>query len=84
MLDDVASGQECSSTIAQLAAELHVLSWRFLGLQLPESVVALCRARFPAPRARRDLDAWDRCERANPVTFFGIYPFWCERDDASP
>lgn len=81
--DFVMHVQERSYTIPELATELEVLGLRFLGFQLPDAVVEQFRARFPAPVALRDLEAWDRFERDYPLTFFGMYQFWCERMDAA-
>jgi hypothetical protein len=69
--------QERTYTIPEIAAELDVLGLEFLGFQLPRDV----QTRFLAahPRRARDLAAWDAFERANPLTFWGMYQFWCAR-----
>lgn len=75
--------QERSYTIPEIAEELAVLGLRFLGFQVPDAVAAHFRRRFPAASAVRDLESWDRYEREHPLTFRGMYQFWCERVGAS-
>ena len=75
--DFVMHVQERSYTIPELAAALKALDLRFLGFQLPDTVLAQFRSQFPDPTALRDLAAWDHFERTHPLTFFGMYQFWC-------
>jgi len=76
--DFVMHVQERTYTIPELAAALEALELRFLGFQVPDTVISQFRSQFPAPSALRELEAWDHFERANPLTFFGMYQFWCE------
>lgn len=77
--DLVAHVQERSYTIEELAGELAALDLEFLGFQLPRDVQWRFAAEHPAPQAGRDLAAWARFEERHPMTFWGMYQFWCAR-----
>lgn len=75
--DLVAHVQERSYTIPELVEELTALDLAFLGFQLPRDVQTQFRTDFPRANPARDLDAWHRFEQRYPLTFGGMYQFWC-------
>lgn len=77
--DLVAHVQERTYTIPELAAELAALDLEFLGFQLPRDVQHRFAAEHPGREAARDLIAWAHFEDRHPMTFWGMYQFWCAR-----
>jgi SAM-dependent methyltransferase len=75
--DLVVHVQERSYTIPEIASELRQLRLEFLGFQLPRDVQSRFVAMHPHPNAALDLAAWDAFEQAHPLTFWGMYQFWC-------
>jgi ubiquinone/menaquinone biosynthesis C-methylase UbiE len=77
--DLVAHVQERTYTMAELAAELDALDLEFLGFQLSRDVQQRFAAEHPHAGAARDLAAWAAFEDRHPLTFWGMYQFWCAR-----
>lgn len=61
-------------TIAKILDDLRL---RFLGFNLPDSVMSRFRARHG--KVDLDLGAWHAFETDNPTTFTGMYQFWAAR-----
>jgi hypothetical protein len=66
--------QQLDSDIAAVNAALDLA---FLGVQLPRDVQTQFRTDFPRANPARDLEAWHRFEQQHPLTFGGMYQFWC-------
>jgi hypothetical protein len=52
----------------------------FIGFELSALISQAYRARFPDDGAMTDLDRWKTFESEQPVTFSGMYQFWCQKD----
>ena len=72
--------QEHQFTIPEIGALLARQGLEFLGFSgLKRSVQGAFAERFPQAEAVTDLEAWHAFETDNPVTFRGMYKFWCRR-----
>lgn len=70
--------QECTYRIAELEHTFASLDLRFLGFQVPRSVLAAFTRMHPAAGAALDLGAWAAFEEKHPLTFWGMYQFFVE------
>ena len=75
--------EEHRTTIPAIKALLADLGLRFVGFQLPPSVVSEYARRYPKDRSRTDLDQWHAFESDVPGAFPGMYEFWVQKP-ASP
>ena len=71
--------QEHRLAIPQIREFLHGEKLAFLGFELPADALQDYRLRYPNDPAMTDLECWDAFERERPVTFAGMYQFWCQR-----
>ena len=71
--------QEHQFTLVQIAALLEALGLEFLGLELDPWVVEAYSRFNPADLNGTDLESWHRFELENPLTFAGMYQFWCRK-----
>ena len=71
--------QEHQFTLLQLASMLDELGLDFLGMEAdPWSIEAYSHFNSADPRGT-DLQNWHRFEIENPLTFAGMYQFWCQK-----
>lgn len=71
--------QEHQFTLLEIAGLLEELGLDFLAMEAdPWSIEAYSRFN-PADPRRIDLNAWHRFEQENPLTFAGMYQFWCQK-----
>lgn len=71
--------QEHQFTLVQIASLLEALDLTFLGLELDPWVVEAYSRFNPADPDGTDLESWHRFELENPLTFAGMYQFWCQK-----
>jgi 2-polyprenyl-3-methyl-5-hydroxy-6-metoxy-1,4-benzoquinol methylase len=72
--------QEHRFTIPMIGAALDRLGLAFCGFELSgQRSLAAFRARHPDPDARFDLGLWHAFETEHPMTFAGMYQFWCQK-----
>lgn len=71
--------QEHQFTLLQIASSLEALELDFLGMETdPWTIEAYSRFNPADPRGI-DLAGWHRFELENPLTFAGMYQFWCQK-----
>ena len=70
--------QEHRFTIPQLKQCLEELGLKFCGFE-DASIVKKFRQLHSVSDAPNDLDIWQAYEEANPITFAGMYQFWCQK-----
>ena len=71
--------QEHQFTLLQIASSLDELGLDFLVMEAdPWTLEAYSRFNPADPRGI-DLEAWHRFELENPLTFAGMYQFWCQK-----
>lgn len=71
--------QEHQFTLLQIASMLAELGLNFLAMEADPSTLE-AYARFnPADPRGTDLAGWHRFELENPLTFAGMYQFWCQK-----
>lgn len=71
--------QEHQFTLLQIASLLKELGLDFLAMEAdPRAIEAYARFN-PADPQRTDLESWHRFELENPLTFAGMYQFWCQK-----
>jgi SAM-dependent methyltransferase len=66
-------------TLKEIAQFLHDNTLAFRGFQISRSVFDRFRADFPGEGWPGELQCWAQFEAANPLTFSGMYNFWCTR-----
>ena len=72
--------QEHRFTIPMIGAALDRLGLAFCGFELSgQRILAAFRACHPDPGARVDLGLWHAFETEHPMTFAGMYQFWCQK-----
>jgi tetratricopeptide (TPR) repeat protein/2-polyprenyl-3-methyl-5-hydroxy-6-metoxy-1,4-benzoquinol methylase len=71
--------QEHCLTLDQIESFLSESVLRFIGFELPPTVMHEYRTRFTGDPAGTDLRNWTRFEADNPDTFAGMYQFWIQR-----
>src|SRR5262249_18895092 len=71
--------QEHRFTIAEIEALLRALDLRLIGFELPASVAAAYRQRFPDDPGMRRLEHWRQFESERPGTFAAMYQFWVQK-----
>jgi SAM-dependent methyltransferase len=72
--------QEHDFTIPQLAGFLAESGLAFVGFDLDHLSSQKYLTRFPHDQTMTDLVCWDRFERDNPRTFYGMYQFWVQKN----
>ena len=71
--------QEHQFTLLQLQSMLEELGLNFLAMEADAwSIEAYSRFNPADPRGT-DLLSWHRFELENPLTFAGMYQFWCQK-----
>ncbi|MDP1683386.1 MAG: methyltransferase domain-containing protein [Burkholderiales bacterium] len=71
--------QEHQFTLLQLASSLDELGLDFLAMEAdPWTLEAYSRFNPADPRGT-DLQSWHQFELKNPLTFAGMYQFWCQK-----
>jgi hypothetical protein len=73
--------QEHRFTIPQIARFLAETGLAFVGFDLNSYSSQKYLTRFPHDKTMTDLGCWDRFERDNPNTFFGMYHFWVQKNE---
>jgi SAM-dependent methyltransferase len=73
--------QEHHFTIPQIARFLAETGLAFVGFDLNSYSSQKYLTRFPHDKTMTDLGCWDRVERDNPNTFFGMYHFWVQKNE---
>lgn len=71
--------QEHQFTFVQIASLLEALELELLGLEIDPWVVEAYSRFNPADPTGTDLESWHRFELENPLTFAGMYQFWCRK-----
>ena len=71
--------QEHQFTLLQLASMLEELGLSFLAMEADPSTLEAYSHFNPADPRRTDLAGWHRFELENPLTFAGMYQFWCQK-----
>ena len=71
--------QEHQFTSVQIASLLETLGLEFLGMEVDPWVVEAYSNFNPADPNGTDLESWHRYELENPLTFAGMYQFWCQK-----
>ncbi|MBL8770044.1 MAG: class I SAM-dependent methyltransferase [Phenylobacterium sp.] len=71
--------QEHEHEIADIRRMLAETGLEFLGFVSVGGAMPAYRAAYPADPNGLDLANWDAFERANPLTFMGMYQFWVRR-----
>ncbi|HEY1243868.1 MAG TPA: methyltransferase domain-containing protein [Hyphomicrobiaceae bacterium] len=71
--------RECPVTLKEIAQFLRDNTLAFRGFQISGSVFDLLREEFPSEDWPGALERWAEFETANPLTFSGMYNFWCTR-----
>ncbi|TXT22796.1 MAG: hypothetical protein FD134_2380 [Gallionellaceae bacterium] len=71
--------QEHRYTLPQLKENFVELGLDFIGFSVDPGTLNQYGKRFPADRAKTDLDNWNIFENENPGTFFGMYQFWVQK-----
>jgi SAM-dependent methyltransferase len=66
-------------TLPEIARFLRDNGLSFRGFQLDKQVFSLLQERFPKEAWPGTLEHWSEFEQANPLTFTGMYVFWCGR-----
>jgi tetratricopeptide (TPR) repeat protein/2-polyprenyl-3-methyl-5-hydroxy-6-metoxy-1,4-benzoquinol methylase len=74
--DLVFNVQETSFTLPRIAAAIEALGLEFLGFDMPDSIRAAYRARYPDDLTLANLAHWAEFEDAHPDTFAAMYQFW--------
>jgi SAM-dependent methyltransferase len=64
-------------TLAEIAQFLHDNNLAFRGFQISARVFGQFRAQFPNETWPGSLVRWGQFESVNPLTFTGMYNFWC-------
>lgn len=73
--------QEHRFTIPSIASALDRLGLAFCGFEMAgQHSLAAFRARHPQGDALLDLDLWHAFETDHPMTFAGMYQFWCQKE----
>ena len=75
--------QEHRFTLPQIADCLDELGLQFLGFDCATEIMDGFRKMFPREIDATNLDAWHRFETDNPMTFTGMYVFWCRKKGAA-
>ncbi len=71
--------QEHQFTLLQIATALDALGLDFVAMEAdPWTLDAYSRFN-PADTHKIDMQAWHRFELENPLTFAGMYQFWCQK-----
>lgn len=71
--------QEHQFTLLQIASMLDELGLKFLAMESdPWSMQQYARFN-PTDNCATDLEGWHRFELEHPLTFAGMYQFWCQR-----
>jgi len=70
---------EHNFTLPKIAAFLDEQNVRFLGFQLPASIMNAYRRRYPDDAGANRLDRWHRYEMENLDTFVTMYTFWIQK-----
>ena len=71
--------QEYRFTLLQIAEAFKALKLKFLGFDLRnQGVLREFRETYPSKQALTSLPVWHTFEFANPITFQGMYGFWCK------
>lgn len=71
--------QEHRYTLPQLKENFRELDLELIGFSIDPSILNQYGKRFPADRAKTDLDNWSIFENENPSIFFGMYQFWVQK-----
>jgi hypothetical protein len=72
-------GTEQPLALPDIARFLRDRKLHLIGLEVPQSVRAAYRARFPQDAAATDLDNWAVFEQENPQTFAAMIQFWVQK-----
>jgi SAM-dependent methyltransferase len=72
-------GTEQPLALPDIARFLRDRKLHLIGLEVPQSVRAAYRARFPQDAAATDLDNWAVFEQENPRTFAAMIQFWVQK-----
>ena len=65
-------------TIPQIKDHINALGLKFCGFE-NESLVSTFMLTHSNPKDIYDLDKWQAYEEANPISFAGMYQFWCQK-----
>ena len=72
--------QEHRFTLPQIEAALQALKLKFLGFEMRgQRVLRKFRKSHPSKDALTSLPLWHKFELKNPMTFLGMYQFWCKK-----
>lgn len=71
---------ECAFTIGEIRVALEALGLEFLGFDLEAAEHHRFATLFGRPD---DLGSWEAYESLFPLTFLGMYQFWCRRQEVS-
>lgn len=71
--------QEHQFTLEQIAAMLEELGLDFLAMEADPWTLGDYAKFNPADTSARDLAGWHRYELEHPLTFAGMYQFWCQK-----
>lgn len=71
--------QEHQFTLLQIASLLKELGLDFLAMEADPRAIEAYAHFNPADPQRTDLESWHRFELENPLTFAGMYQFWCQK-----
>jgi hypothetical protein len=72
-------GAEQPLTLPGIARFLRAHDLHLIGLEVPQSVRAAYRARFPRDAAAIDLDNWAAFEQETPRTFAAMIQLWVQK-----
>ncbi|MDB2445456.1 tetratricopeptide repeat protein [Gammaproteobacteria bacterium] len=70
--------QEHQFSIPQIKKCLDELGLKFCGFE-NKKIVKGFKQSNPEPDDIFELDKWHRYEEANPISFMGMYQFWCQK-----
>ena len=71
--------QESQFSIKQIAHCLQVLGLKFCGFE-NKAIVNNFANVYPKSADLYNLNAWDKFERLHPLSFRGMYQFWCQKE----
>lgn len=71
--------QESQYTIDRISEELGVLGLKYLDFYIDSDVKHKVQKKYKKEYEKDALSAWKKWEQDNPMTFIGMYRFWCEK-----
>lgn len=71
--------REHQFTLLQIASLLEELGLEFLVMVVDPWAIEAYRQFNPSDMGGTDLEGWHRFELENPLTFAGMYQFWCQK-----